>query len=340
MTTYTVSAGYMTYHPTHGHIHLDNWTYNTLRIRGPNPDPTTWPILGMGVKNSFCIENLGTCTEGNGYCTDNGGNIVDIDSLPNGGLGTVTGCSHDQGIFVGKYDAYDQWLDGQEIDFGSVCNGQYYMVSITDPENEVVEYDETNNVAAILIDLDIQTNGNCCTANFYADTLEGLAPLQVQFIDSTIPIANSWQWDFGDGFTSTEQFPIHVYEHSGLYSVSLSVNTSTGCAVSKSRSEYIKVDFGVGEQNIPDPKSIQLQCYPNPFTSQATVTFNLDNPSQVHLYLTDVVGNVIKNYVDEFHHTGKSTYVIDAVQEKLSQGVYFIHAELSKKDYVLKLVKM
>jgi len=195
-------------------------------------------------------------------------------------------------------------------------------------------------VAAVLITLDNQTNGNCCTSNFYADTLEGQAPFQVQFIDSTIPIANSWQWDFGDGDTSMEQFPIHVYENAGWYNVSLSVNTSTGCAVSKSRSQYIKVDFGVGESTIPDPKSIQLQCYPNPFTSQSTVSFTLDNPAQVHLYLTDVVGNLIKNYVNEFHHSGKSNYLIDANQQKLSQGVYFVHAELAKKDYVLKLVKM
>jgi len=340
MSTYTRSAGYMTYHPSHGHIHVDNWTYNSIRIRGPGTDPTKWPVLGEGSKTSFCLINLGTCYSSDGYCADANGNAVDITTMPNGGLGSVTGCGTDQGIYVGKYDAYDQYLDGQEIDFGSLCDGQYYLVSITDPDNEVLEYDETNNYSSVLINLVAQPGGNCCAANFYADTTHGLAPFQVQFIDSTIPIANSWHWDFGDGDTSNEQFPIHVYTHQGTFNVTLSANTSTGCSESKVRSEYIVVDFGVGEENIPDPKSLQLRCYPNPFYAQTNVSFTLESPAQVHLYLTDVVGNVLREYLNEFHHSGKSVYTIDENKEGLTRGVYFVHAEIAKKDYVLKLVKM
>jgi predicted double-glycine peptidase len=34
----------------------------------------------------------------------------------------------------------------------------------------------------------------------------------VAFIDESIGNITGWKWDFGDGSTSTEQNPIHVYE--------------------------------------------------------------------------------------------------------------------------------
>jgi PKD repeat protein len=68
------------------------------------------------------------------------------------------------------------------------------------------------------------------TADFLAAPNAGLAPLTVQFTDLSLsgegPIG-SWSWSFGDGGTSTEQNPSHVYTTPGVYDVSLSV--SDGC---------------------------------------------------------------------------------------------------------------
>jgi PKD repeat protein/subtilisin-like proprotein convertase family protein len=339
MTSYTVPAGFMTYHPTHGHIHIDEWTYNTLRIRGSNPDPTTWPIIGTGTKNSFCLINLGTCTSSNEYCTDDAGLVVDLDSLPNGGLGSVTGCGEDQGIYVGKFDAYDQYLDGQEIDFGEICNGEYYIVSTTDPWNEVVEWSDSNNTSVTLIEL-VEQSSSCCAANFYADTTYGLAPFEVQFIDSTIPMANSWLWDFGDGDTSTEQFPVHVYTAAGTYNVTLTTHSTNGCGSAKVREEYVEVDFGVGAEASLDPKSIRFGCSPNPFTSVAEISFYLVRPASVQLYITDVAGNVVTHLINDVHHSGASSLKIDAGREHFAAGIYFIHALIEGYSYVLKLVKI
>lgn len=42
--------------------------------------------------------------------------------------------------------------------------------------------------------------------------------------------ADEWIWNFGDGITSTERHPVHVYSDTGAYLVSLStINNSTGC---------------------------------------------------------------------------------------------------------------
>ena len=38
----------------------------------------------------------------------------------------------------------------------------------------------------------------------------------------------AWEWDFGDGTTSTEQFPDHTYTDNGTYTVTLKVTDATG----------------------------------------------------------------------------------------------------------------
>ncbi len=339
MTSYQVSAGTMTYHPQHQHIHIDNWTFNTLRIRGVDPDPTTWPILGTGNKISFCLINLGTCTASNKYCADENGIIYDKNSMPNGGLGNISGCDDDQGIYVGKYDAYDQYLDGQEIDFGDICDGQYYIVSQTDPFNEVVEISDSNNWSYVLVDLDHQ-QGICCATHFHADTTEGLVPFQVQFIDSTVPIAQSWLWDFGDGFTSADQFPQHVYTSPGVYTVTLSVTTSAGCTDTLTESEYITVGVATGNISLLDPADIHLTAFPNPANAVSNIQFNLDKPALLRLDVTDLAGNSLKTLFDGVHPSGNKSYALDMSDEQWPAGVYIVHATTGNREYYVKLVKL
>jgi PKD repeat protein/PhoPQ-activated pathogenicity-related protein len=53
----------------------------------------------------------------------------------------------------------------------------------------------------------------------------------VQFTDKSVPgTANitAWAWDFGDGETSTEQNPSHIYKMGGTFDVSLTVTTAHG----------------------------------------------------------------------------------------------------------------
>lgn len=57
-------------------------------------------------------------------------------------------------------------------------------------------------------------------------------PFNAQFIDlsfSETPL--TYLWEFGDGTTSTLQNPTHLYTQTGPYSVTLTINSSTGCVV-------------------------------------------------------------------------------------------------------------
>lgn len=147
-------AGKMIFHPTHGHLHVDNWAYYTLRTPTSNPDARTWPIIASGTKQSFCLINLGSCSSNPGECVDNNGNT--ILTVPNNAVGWHTGCGLNQGIYPGSYDVYSVNLN-DPIPLQNVCNGTYYIVSITDPDNDFLESDETNNWIAVPITLTQQS---------------------------------------------------------------------------------------------------------------------------------------------------------------------------------------
>ncbi|MDP4280593.1 MAG: PKD domain-containing protein [Bacteroidota bacterium] len=52
----------------------------------------------------------------------------------------------------------------------------------------------------------------------------------IEFIDSTVSISMlNYEWNFGDGGTSTLQNPSHIYSQSGTYNTRLIVSTPMGC---------------------------------------------------------------------------------------------------------------
>lgn len=69
-------------------------------------------------------------------------------------------------------------------------------------------------------------NFSILTATFNTTYTRGSFPRSVQF-ESTNPQATSWFWDFGDGNTSTEENPTHVYEVEGNYEVRLIINSDS-----------------------------------------------------------------------------------------------------------------
>lgn len=54
----------------------------------------------------------------------------------------------------------------------------------------------------------------------------------------------SYEWDFGDGKTSNESNPAHVYAKLGSYTISLKVTDDRGNTVTETRKDYIKITQG------------------------------------------------------------------------------------------------
>ena len=69
--------------------------------------------------------------------------------------------------------------------------------------------------------------------SFTLSPASGTVPATVTFTDTTAaaPLAIlGWEWDFGDGATSTVQHPVHTYTEAGSYTVTLTVTTDQGTA--------------------------------------------------------------------------------------------------------------
>ena len=82
------------------------------------------------------------------------------------------------------------------------------------------------------------------TADFDVNPRVGAIPLEAHFTDqstNSTTIITSWNWEFGDGATSTLQNPVHTYSTPGTYDVKLTV-TSSGGSDSETKSGYVIVD--------------------------------------------------------------------------------------------------
>jgi len=138
MDFYEVMVGTMEYHPTHGHMHFDEWTIMSLRIPDPNnmENPLEWEMVGEGAKVGFCVMDLGNCSSEDAGCRDdesiyNEGSLLSQEDFPNYGLGGGGyNCSPvSQGISVGYNDTYGSYLDGMFLNIPlGTCNGDYAVV--------------------------------------------------------------------------------------------------------------------------------------------------------------------------------------------------------------------
>ncbi|NJC24582.1 PKD domain-containing protein [Neolewinella antarctica] len=76
-----------------------------------------------------------------------------------------------------------------------------------------------------------------------ADRGFGCKPFTKQFENLSRPLNDDYvfDWDFGDGGSSTEANPTHVYENSGNYDVYLGITSPTGCFVERTFPRLIDV---------------------------------------------------------------------------------------------------
>jgi PKD repeat protein len=78
------------------------------------------------------------------------------------------------------------------------------------------------------------------TAEFVGSPTAGDAPLTVDFTDQSTGNPTSWDWDFGDGGTSTAQNPSHTYTMAGTYTVALTATNTCG-SDTETKVDYITV---------------------------------------------------------------------------------------------------
>jgi len=230
MSSFDRPAGSMTYHPTHSHMHVDEWGVYTLREKIDGVEPKNSPIVGEGSKLGFCLMDFGSCDTFEGHCIDNNDNVVTTD-LPNHSLGggEYTCGTTQQGISVGYTDIYFYNIEGMHIDIPiGTCDGEYWVVVEIDPNNNFLESNEDNNIVYGSFTLSKQNE-----IPQTAISIDG--PLVLCEGETTILTArygNSYQWSTGE---TTESIEI---SQPGTYSCTI----NTKCAVIESMPIVITAD--------------------------------------------------------------------------------------------------
>lgn len=74
----------------------------------------------------------------------------------------------------------------------------------------------------------ITQSSNCAIADFVATPASGERPHTVTFTNLSRPDGADFEWDFGDGETSTESNPTHDYDSCGTFDVTLRVSADCG----------------------------------------------------------------------------------------------------------------
>ena len=159
-----------------------------------------------------------------------------------------------------------QWTNGPSQNAWSAIGAGIYVVEVSD-ENGCIGIDsvEVQAPQAEIVSFASATNN-----------------LSVQFLNNSSP--GTYLWDFGDGNTSTEDSPNHVYSAPGTYTVCLTLFSDCG----EIQNCY---DINVNNLSILENYHNYISVFPNPTSS--AVHFQLDHPDFKEIKLFDIIGKEV-----------------------------------------------
>lgn len=144
--------------------------------------------------------------------------------------------------------------------------------------------------------------------------------------------ATSYQWDFGDGGTSTDANPTHVFAAPGQYEVTLEATNACGFTVSTQ-----SVTVEVSGADYLDETGNSLTASPNPFGQNLTVSYILpEGKTNANLLIFNILGEKI----------GQTAISANAGNLSLNNqfsnsGVYFLRLQVDgKMSKALRVVKL
>jgi PKD repeat protein len=160
------------------------------------------------------------------------------------------------------------------------------------------------------------------TADFKLSPISGIRPLTVTFTDTSSSLVDTRFWRFGDGVTSIDASPIHIYPDTGTYTVTLKVDGPAGTDV-LTRTHAVTVTL---PPLVPD-----FSAHPLLGTPPLTVTFTDRSTGPVidrcHWSFGDGVTTTRRHPIHVYTRTG--TYTVT-----LTVGAESEQAQVQKPRYV------
>ena len=221
------------------------WTVEGNSLSGNNPSYT---FTTSGIKNiQLSILDSNNCTTDVVFS-----DILSVNNVPSSSflISDSIGCTplYTSLINQGNSSFTYNWAfsDGQQFSDYSpsvLFNDAQFIdlaVTISDPMGcDAVEV--FDNL------IDVQSAAADISMNDYT----GCLPLDVSFFDNSTNVT-SWIWNFGDGTTSSEMNPIHLYDSAGVFSVQLTTYNSIGCVDTIQLVDAITVYAPQYNYNSPD----------------------------------------------------------------------------------------
>ena len=210
---------------------------------------------------------------------------------------------------TGTYCAEDLMLVGTTDTLAQYVQWYYEGVALPSQTNNELAWSDLNLSAGNFQFIGFPNDSTCTGAEIVitlpepilpvidASPQSGCEPLTVQFNNLTPTPSVACVWDFGDGNTSEECDPIHVFTESGLYSIDLSLTFESGCTYDTLYQQYIHVNSipqAVISAN-PQPTTVdntEITFYPESnnalvqwlwnFGNVAPYTANIESPTVLY----------------------------------------------------------
>lgn len=180
-----------------------------------------------------------------------------------------------------------------------------------------------------------------CTALFIPFVNPGT--LEVFFLNLSSPDAVTFEWDFGDGTTSSQPITLHEFSESGVYTITLTITTEDGCTNTYSVTLDLDNNNLTGNPTYRTTTSTEEEwvvegerLYPNPTSDLLNLEFNVAKAGTYQIRLMGVDGRVISAEKLEAIQ-GTNVYQMNVGQ--LQAGFYFLQLESAEVIRSLKFVK-
>lgn len=148
------------------------------------------------------------------------------------------------------------------------------------------------------------------------------------FKDSSTGTISSWQWNFGDGDTSSLQNPVHTYALPGTYTVTLTVSNGT-CTTTVTKT----VTFTSGISGV-QTELFNVELSPNPASDLVQMTLSGSPGSQqVQISIHSVDGRLVQRGT----YDATPGRAINLNVSELANGLYLVKVEAAAGMVVRKL---
>lgn len=197
------------------------------------------------------------------------------------------------------------------------------------------------------------SDSNCTYTTYNYVMMNGLCDANFFVVQDSVNLSNFWilnystnnsnttfLWTFGDGDSSSLQYPTHTYLTTGAYNLCVTVSDNNACSDthcaqinalrSASGTSITVIDPAtVGINELMEHKT-NLKLFPNP----SKETFNMELPKQQHFTVSvvDITGR-------KMYENKNATGILTVDCTSFSSGVYFVKAVNESTVLTGKLIK-